>query len=549
MENKPVHSIRTKFTLLTVCAILVAVSIATLIGVIFIRNLGSSDVNETMMLMCRTGEMNLDSYFASTEKSVKAVSSLVQDGLDKAQDGELDNEVERARSLFETVTYETEGVLTYYLRLDPSISQTETGFWYVNLDGKGFKEREVTDISLYDINDTSSLVWFTVPRGAKKGVWLPPYYTENLGVQVISYNVPLYWNSQFVGVVGIELDYKMLAQEVGNIRLYDSGYAFLLDENGTVIYHPLYTEKAFSGRTIPDVPEELLSDETHIHYFFNGVQKTAVWLPLNNGMRLYVTVPDTEINRGWQDLVLNILLASLLILIIVSIITMRFTNHLTKPLLQLTEAAKQVDNGNYDFELDYNKNDEVGNLTRTFKDLASNVKNQISNLDKQAYVDALTSVRNQNAYGLIIAELDEKLETSEQPVEFAMGVFDCDNLKAINDQYGHDKGDIYLKNASHLICEIFKHSPVFRIGGDEFAVVLQNEDYRNREDLFALFREAREEACKNAQNEWEKVNVTLGYAVYDPTIDVKVIDVARRADRAMYENKRLRKAAAKQAIR
>ena len=64
-----------------------------------------------------------------------------------------------------------------------------------------------------------------------------------------------------------------------------------------------------------------------------------------------------------------------------------------------------------------------------------------------------------------------------------MGVFDCDNLKQINDQNGHDKGDIYIRAASQLICRVFAHSPVFRIGGDEFAVVLQNEDFINREDL------------------------------------------------------------------
>ncbi len=545
MEKKPIHSIRTKFTLLTVCAILVTVSIATLIGVFSIRNLGSSDANETMTLMCRAGEINLNSYFASTEKSVKTVANLVQENLDNAQYDDLDDEVERARNLFITVTYETESILTYYLRLDPSVSESEKGFWYVNLDGQGFKERDVTDISLYDINDTSNLVWFTVPRAAEEGVWLPPYYTDNLNLHVISYNVPLYWNNQFIGVVGIELDYKILALEVENIRLYDNGYAFLLDQDGNIIYHPDYTEELRTGQTPPDTPQELLSDDPHIHYSYNGVEKTAVWLPLNNGMRLYVTVPDSEINRGWHELVLNILLASLLILLIASAITMRFTSHLTKPLQQLTEAAKQVDGGNYDFELNYDKNDEIGILTRTFKDLATNVKEHINDLDKQVYVDALTSVRNKGAYGLIIAELDEKIEASEQPIEFAMGVFDCDNLKAINDQYGHDKGDIYLKTASHLICQIFKHSPVFRIGGDEFAVVLQNDDYKNRDDLFALFKEAREEACNNAENEWEKVNVTLGLAVYDPEIDVTVIDVARRADRAMYENKRTRKAALK----
>jgi diguanylate cyclase (GGDEF)-like protein len=124
---------------------------------------------------------------------------------------------------------------------------------------------------------------------------------------------------------------------------------------------------------------------------------------------------------------------------------------------------------------------------------------------------------------------------------FAIGVFDCDNLKYINDFYGHDKGDIYIKKASQLICRTFKHSPVFRIGGDEFAVIMENEDFRDRDKLFNLFREYREEICAAAEHEWEQANISMGVAVYDPEFDPAVIDVARRADKVMYENKRLRK--------
>ena len=154
-------------------------------------------------------------------------------------------------------------------------------------------------------------------------------------------------------------------------------------------------------------------------------------------------------------------------------------------------------------------------------------------LNKKAFVDALTSVRNRNAYAEYIEELQQKLDNKEK-LEFAIGVFDCDNLKTVNDQNGHDKGDEYLKAASRLICRIFSHSPVFRIGGDEFAVILQNDDYQNREELFIQFRKSRAEIC-------EQVNITLGLAVYDPHKDISVIDVARRADQEMYENKRSRK--------
>lgn len=169
----------------------------------------------------------------------------------------------------------------------------------------------------------------------------------------------------------------------------------------------------------------------------------------------------------------------------------------------------------------------------------------VNDLNKRVFVDALTSVRNRGAFSNYIATLQERLDKKE-PLAFAISVFDCDNLKKINDQDGHDKGDIYIKTASQLICRIFQHSPVFRVGGDEFAVILQNEDYQNREALAEKFEETRIKLCAAARNRWEEPHVAIGVAVYDPELDGTVDDTVRRADKKMYENKRLRKEQARQ---
>ncbi len=161
----------------------------------------------------------------------------------------------------------------------------------------------------------------------------------------------------------------------------------------------------------------------------------------------------------------------------------------------------------------------------------------VSDLNRRVFVDALTSVRNKGAYGKYIDELQGKLD-EDGSMEFAIGVFDCDNLKTVNDQNGHDKGDVYLKAASRLICRVFQHSPVFRIGGDEFVVVLQNEDFNNREELIHRFTVTAEEITTQAENAWDEVHISMGVAVYDPQIDNSVSDTARRADKIMYENKR-----------
>ena len=164
----------------------------------------------------------------------------------------------------------------------------------------------------------------------------------------------------------------------------------------------------------------------------------------------------------------------------------------------------------------------------------------VEDLNKQIYVDALTHVRNKGGFNNYMEELQKKMDAGEMK-EFALGVFDCDNLKVVNDQNGHDKGDIYLKTASQLICSTFQHSPVFRIGGDEFSVVLTGDDFDHREELVGRFETARQEICSSAGHRWEQVHVAMGIAVYDPRIDQGVDDTLRRADKIMYENKRKQK--------
>jgi diguanylate cyclase (GGDEF)-like protein len=97
---------------------------------------------------------------------------------------------------------------------------------------------------------------------------------------------------------------------------------------------------------------------------------------------------------------------------------------------------------------------------------------------------------------------------------------------------------MYLKGSSRLICDVFRHSPVFRIGGDEFAVILQNEDLQNKDELIRKFNEAADEICSASDKRWEQVRVASGIAVYDPEVDGSVLDTVRRADQLMYQNKR-----------
>ncbi len=367
-------SIRTKVSLLTLCGIIIAVTISAVLGVAVISRTGDEYARQSLRLLCETGEKNLDYYFNSVEQSVINVQAYVEADLTSLEDRELEAHLKRVRGFFERTMSVANGALTYYYRIDPQVSENVKGFWYTNLDGRGFTEHEVTDITLYDTANTDELVWFTVPKNTGRPVWLPPYVTDNLDVRVVSYNVPVYLDSRFVGVIGIEIDCSTMRNQVDNIRLYENGYAFVTDDSGNIVYHPFEDTLGKSDAQTLKAPKALMKDDGIIVYTFNGVKKEAVWKRLSNGMRLNVSVPVSETNRVCHRLMLlNILLMLVLLAVFIPLVA-GSSGRIVEPLRRLTSAVSKLSADRFDFSLDYNADDEVGILTRTFRKLNEHLK-------------------------------------------------------------------------------------------------------------------------------------------------------------------------------
>ncbi len=150
--------------------------------------------------------------------------------------------------------------------------------------------------------------------------------------------------------------------------------------------------------------------------------------------------------------------------------------------------------------------------------------------------DSLTGVKNRMAY-----EDKEKylqsLINDGSDTAFAIAAFDVNNLKLINDNNGHDAGDEYLNRCCHLICSVFKHSPVYRMGGDEFLAVLHDEDYDRAEELSADMKSRMSPYSDEMPLPDDYVSIAMGMAKFDPAKDRSVADVMKRADEKMYEDK------------
>lgn len=150
--------------------------------------------------------------------------------------------------------------------------------------------------------------------------------------------------------------------------------------------------------------------------------------------------------------------------------------------------------------------------------------------------DPLTNVNNRIAFEDRIKHLQSEINAASNE-NFIIAMFDVNNLKLINDSYGHDEGDSYLIRACHLICDTFKHSPVYRIGGDEFVAILSGDDYENCDNLIIEMKNKMSPYSNKLPIPNDYISIASGIAAFNPDFDKNIHDTFKRADEEMYKNK------------
>lgn len=161
---------------------------------------------------------------------------------------------------------------------------------------------------------------------------------------------------------------------------------------------------------------------------------------------------------------------------------------------------------------------------------------QLEEARKIAKTDALTQVQNLTAMKEKTAALALKLKENPD-YNFGVIMCDCDDLKNVNDCFGHDVGDRYLCNTSAHIGGIFRNSPVYRSGGDEFSVILEGSDLENAAELFTLLLNKPKGNINANDIEAGYTDFSAGMAIYDRKTDRSVENVIKRADVELYKNK------------
>ena len=130
--------------MLTTCITVIAVAVVAVLSVVFIRNTEHRKSDQLLLLLCETGERNLDYYFDSVEKSVRKVATFAERDLDGLDDEHLAKHTERVSKYFDEIANKTNGALTYYYRIDPGVLPSTTRRTRRNWFGLRFRSTRAT---------------------------------------------------------------------------------------------------------------------------------------------------------------------------------------------------------------------------------------------------------------------------------------------------------------------------------------------------------------------------------------------------------------------
>lgn len=283
----------------------------------------------------------------------------------------------------------------------------------------------------------------------------------------------------------------------------------------------------------------------------------------NHYAMLCVDISLKELQQSlYKSIFLNIGLIILFGILVIVILLLWMRRNVMIPLKNLEDSVKEFAESSQDQrnpdqlifnQPDFKVNNEISSLSESIYNMSLNMrdyakenisaekkveglKGYVSKINDVAYFDPLTRVKNRAAYEKKCEDIEADI--FNQMARFAIVMADINNLKKINDEFGHDKGNEYIIGVCGILSDIYKRSPIFRVGGDEFIIILEGKDYANRDELIKIARDELEKASADETAEpWHRYSAALGMAVYVQGEDENTESVFKRADEEMYSAK------------
>ena len=381
-------SVRTKLIVsILICSLFTSV----LIGVIAISNSVRTAGEDAMTMMQLTGQKKTEEINSTIQKIEQSVDTLSEVAMSNFDYDSFRQSKDYADTYTETVQQavldfanHTNGAVTAYLRYNPDYSNPTSGVFAQrqSVDSE-LQCLTPTDFSMYDESDVEHVGWYYLPVQAKTAIWMSPYMNENINIYMISYVVPLFAeDGTSIGIVGMDIDFSQITDLVDETKVYQSGYAFLTDASAAVMYH----KNADEGTKLSNLDSSLSKSEDFIgddgnqgktmDYSYKNVNKKFAFYNLDNGMKLVLTAPVSEIYAEAYGLAKLIMIAMIVAFVLSAVIGVIIGTGMTRPIRQLTAVIEQT------AELDFRPTKEGGKL-RKQKDEIGNMATKIHLMRKK----------------------------------------------------------------------------------------------------------------------------------------------------------------------
>lgn len=391
-------SIRMKITLAIVFCSLISAVIISLTSISNSRNLSNTDAEKELSLSCANAGKEINALISRVEQSVDTLSDIALSQLDfsrfKNNDTYVSKYTENLLNDFYKFSEHTDGSICSYIRYNPDFTEPTSGIFLTRTDTQSeFDSVTPTDFSMYDKDDLAHVGWYYIPVANNAPLWMDPYLNENINVYMISYVVPLYVNGTSVGILGMDIDFGRITSLADEVTAFESGYSFIVSSSGTVLHHkeiPTGTDLSEYNNGELSVVKDFLSDSanqgTTLEYSYNGTSKYLSFAELDNGMKLVLTAPLSEIKANADKLSLKIFSFLLIGIIISVILGIIISSTIANPIKQITEIIKQTSRLNFKktshVEQLMKRNDETGTMAKAVNEMQGILRDLVSDMEQ-----------------------------------------------------------------------------------------------------------------------------------------------------------------------
>lgn len=371
---------------ITLCSV-TAVLIVGLISIYASNRIIKDYSSNNVQLLAESNAKTLNITIGKIETSVNDLSIAVLSMLDDVDKLKSDPTYvrefqEKVRPIADEFSKNTNGAMGFYLRFNPAFSEPTSGLFHADTDGNGkIEQLTPTDFSQYDPTDVERVGWYYTPINAGKPVWLDPYRNENIGIDMISYVVPLFKDGETIGVVGMDINFNIFTDIINNIKPYENSYGALLNANQQFLIHPEFTQTDHLVDMNKDFSEEIIANEVGVtESALNNEDSMTSYAKLSNGQTLLISSTKSDIFHDVNQLTILIFLLLVGIIIISVIIALILGNKITKPIYALIADMKKVKEGNLTIQTAIKNKDEIGEIGNNFNSMVQELGNLTRNI-------------------------------------------------------------------------------------------------------------------------------------------------------------------------